>query len=149
MTQPSATAVPALVLSRVYDASPGQVYAAWTQPEKLAKVLGAACSHVDDVTVDPRVGGAYSLVMVKENGERLPVRGTYRDVQPGRRLSMTWTWEEDDPADEQETLLTLDFHDRDGKTELVLTHERFANADSREKHSYGWTAILDELTAAL
>jgi uncharacterized protein YndB with AHSA1/START domain len=77
------------------------------------------------------------------------VRGEYRDVQRPKRLSMTWRWEEDNPADEYDTLLTLEFLDRGGKTELVLTHEQFATAESRNNHKEGWTAILDQLESSL
>jgi uncharacterized protein YndB with AHSA1/START domain len=37
----------------------------------------------------------------------------------------TWAWEEK-PA-EGETLVTVEFHDRGGRTEVVLIHERFPN----------------------
>jgi uncharacterized protein YndB with AHSA1/START domain len=60
---------------------------------------------------------------------------------------MTWRWEEDKPEDEHDTLLTLEFRDLDGGTELVLTHEQFASEDSRDGHQKGWTAIMERLAA--
>lgn len=149
MSNARATAVPALVLSRVYDASPERVYAAWTDPQAAMKFLGPGDVKAIDVEMDVRVGGAYQIVMVKPDGERLPVRGVYKEVVPSRRLSMTWQWEEDNPEDEYETLLTLEFFDRDGKTELVLTHENFATIETRSNHEEGWTAILDQFAQAL
>jgi uncharacterized protein YndB with AHSA1/START domain len=149
MSEASATVVPALVLSRTYDVSPEHVYDAWTDPQAAAKFLGPGNVKAVDIKMDVRVGGSYSLVMVLENGERLPVRGVYRDVQRPKRLSMTWRWEEDNPAEEHDTLLTLDFLDRGGKTEFVLTHEQFASAESRSNHEEGWNAILDELGRTL
>ncbi len=149
MNKESATLVPALVLSRTYDAPPERVYAAWTDPAIAAKFMGPGNVKATKIEMDVRVGGAYQIVMVMEDGSTLPVRGIYRDVQPGKRLSMTWRWEEDDPADEYDTLLTIEFFDRGGKTELVLTHENFARAESRTNHEEGWTAILDELPGAL
>jgi uncharacterized protein YndB with AHSA1/START domain len=149
MSETSATVVPALVLSRIYDATPERVYDAWTDPDTLAKFLGPGNVKAIDVKTDARAGGSYSLVMVLENGERMPVRGVYREVQRPKRLSMTWRWEEDDPKEERDTLLTLDFFDRSGKTELVLTHEQLASAESRNNHEGGWNQILDQLHAAL
>jgi len=149
MSEASATAVPALVLSRIYDVPPERVYDAWTDPNAAAKFLGPGNVKCVDITMDVRAGGTYSLVMVLENGERLPVRGVYREVQRPRRLSMTWRWEEDNPAEEHDTLLSLDFHDRGGKTELVLTHEQFTSAESRSNHEGGWNAILDQLSEVL
>lgn len=149
MTQASATWVPALVLARIYDAPRERVYAAWTDPNLLITFLGPGNVKAGDIDMEVRIGGGYRLVMVQEDGERMPVRGVYRDVRPPERLSMTWVWEEDDPADEHETLLTLEFFDRGGKTELVLTHEQFARGESRTGHERGWTAILDQLGSAL
>jgi uncharacterized protein YndB with AHSA1/START domain len=149
MSDKAATAVPALVLSRVYDTTPERLFEAWTDPHALAKFLGPGNVKAIDIKTDPRVGGSYSLVMVLENGERLPVGGVYREVQRPSRLSMTWRWQEDRPEDEIDTLLTLEFIVRGGKTELVLTHEQLASVESRANHEEGWTAILDELARVL
>jgi uncharacterized protein YndB with AHSA1/START domain len=99
--------------------------------------------------MDVRTGGSYSIVMLMPDGERMNVGGTYRDVRPPERLSMTWRWEEDKPEDEFDTLLTLEFNEVDGGTELVLTHEQLASVESRDRHEHGWTAIMEQLAAAL
>lgn len=75
----------------------------------------------------------------------LVVRGTYREVQPGKRLSMTWRWEEDTPQEEYDTLLTLDFAAHGTGTELTLTHEQFATDQSRTNHEGGWTTVMDRM----
>ena len=54
----------------------------------------------------------------------------------------TWAWEKDHVPGHQ-TTITLDFHDRGGSTELVLTQTRFETADARRKHSEGWSGSLD------
>lgn len=140
------TTVPALVLRRVYRATPKRVYEAWTNPELAKQFLCPESVSIADVAMDVRVGGSYHIVMQKEDGERLTVRGTYRDVQPAKRLSMTWKWEEDDPKDEYDTVLTVEFAPADGGTELTLTHEGFLKEENRANHEYGWTSILDKLT---
>jgi uncharacterized protein YndB with AHSA1/START domain len=87
--------------------------------------------------------------MLMPDGERLNVGGTYREVRPTERLCMTWRWEEDNPEDEYDTLLTLEFNELDGGTELILTHEQFASAESRDRHEEGWTQIVDQLAPVL
>jgi uncharacterized protein YndB with AHSA1/START domain len=60
---------------------------------------------------------------------------------------MTWRWEEGRPEDEHDTLLTVEFNDLDGGTELVLTHEQFASEDSRDRHQEGWAKIVEQFAA--
>ncbi|MDB5070273.1 MAG: putative glutathione S-transferase-related transrane protein [Candidatus Eremiobacteraeota bacterium] len=138
-------AVPALVLRRTYKAPRQRVFDAWTKPELAAKILGPGDVTVPEIEMDVRTGGTYRLVMLMPDGERMNVGGTYREVRAPERLAMTWRWEEDDPADEFDTLLTLDFNEVAGGTELVLTHEQLASVESRDRHADGWGKILDQL----
>lgn len=142
-------AVPALVLRRTYQAPRQRVFDAWTKPEFAAKFFGPGDVTVPEITMDVRTGGSYRIVMVMPDGEHMNVRGTYREVRAPERLSMTWRWEEDKPEDEFDTLVTLEFNERDGGTELVLTHEQLASVESRDRHEHGWTLIVDQLAGAL
>ena len=58
---------------------------------------------------------------------------------------MTWRWQEDEPADEHDSLVTLEFNVLGGETEGVLTHAQLAGVESRDRHEGGWNAILDQL----
>jgi uncharacterized protein YndB with AHSA1/START domain len=138
---------PALVLRRTYAAPRQRVFDAWTKPELAMKFLGTGDVTVPEVRMDVRTGGSYTIVMRMPDGELWNVRGTYREVRPPERLVMTWRWEEEKPEDEHDTLLTLEFNDLDGGTELVLTHEQFASEDSRDRHQEGWTKIMGQLAA--
>ena len=141
-------AVPALVLRRTYKASRQRVFEAWTKPELAVKFLGPGDVTVPEIEMDVRTGGTYRLVMLMTDGERMTVGGTYREVRAPERLSMTWRWEEDEPANELDTLLTLDFKEVAGGTELVLTHEQLASVESRDRHAHGWGLILEQLEGA-
>ena len=140
-------AAPALVLRRTYAAPRQRVFDAWTKPELAVKFLGPGDVTVPEVQMDVRTGGTYTIVMLLPSGERWNVGGTYREVRPPEKLCMTWRWEEDRPEDERDTLLTLEFNELDGGTELVLTHEQFAGVESRDSHERGWTQIMEELDA--
>lgn len=142
------TTVPALVIRRTYDASPERVYEAWTTPELAKQFLGPG-EMAADVAMDVRVGGTYRIVMNQPDGEQYIVGGVYREVRPPRRLQMTWRWQEDNPQDEHETLLTLEFNPHNGGTELVLTHEQLKSEESRASHAHGWEAIVEQLRKVL
>jgi uncharacterized protein YndB with AHSA1/START domain len=145
MTDVQSPAVPAIVLRRTYPAARERVYAAWTNPEIAARFLGPGDVVCSDITMDVRLGGTYSLTMSSPEMGRMTARGKYVEVKAPERISMTWRWEEDDPAEEYDSLLTLEFNDRNGSTDFVLTHEKIATLESRDRHEGGWTAILDQL----
>jgi uncharacterized protein YndB with AHSA1/START domain len=146
---PTPVAVPAIVLRRTYAAPRQRVFDAWTTPALAARFLGPPGGTTPDVAMDARTGGTYRIVFVRADGERLPVGGTYREVLPPERIVMTWRWEEDDAADEYDSLVTLEFNEVADGTEVVLTHAHIASAKSRERHEEGWTFILERLASAV
>jgi len=93
-------------------------------------------------SVDLRVGGQYRLGMTSPEGKTHVAVGEYREIQPPTRLAFTWDWS--DPAERVgETLVTIEFKDAgDNTTEVVLTHERFADAARIASHEHGWTQLL-------
>ncbi|HTD34639.1 MAG TPA: SRPBCC domain-containing protein [Candidatus Elarobacter sp.] len=141
--------VPALVLRRTYAAPRQRVFDAWTTPEILTKFFSPGDTKITEIAMDVRAGGSYRILMVHPDGEQFPVRGVYQEVRAPEKLSMTWRWEEDDPADEFDTLLTLEFNEVAGGTELVLTHEQLRSVDSRDRHAEGWGQIIDRLASVL
>lgn len=71
-------------------------------------------------------------------------KGEYLEIEPDKKLVFTWTNNFPEfPA--ENTLVTIEFKDLGGKTELTLTHSRFKSAKSVEGHSFGWSAALEKL----
>lgn len=68
---------------------------------------------------------------------------------PPEKLVYTWEWESGDFASMGETLVTVEFRDQDGSTELILTHERFPDEEKRDHHGWGWNSTLDCLVKLL
>ena len=68
--------------------------------------------------------------------------GVYREVQRPVRLVFTWDW--DNPANRVgETLVSVEFKVLGEKqTEVVLTHEGFADSARIRRHEQGWTELL-------
>jgi uncharacterized protein YndB with AHSA1/START domain len=59
----------------------------------------------------------------------------------------TWVWELPKENARAETLVTVELVDKDGATELVLTHEHFPSSTMRDNHEHGWTGVLESLVA--
>jgi uncharacterized protein YndB with AHSA1/START domain len=71
--------------------------------------------------------------------------GEYLAIEPPSRLSFTWISKY---TDERPTVVTIEFHEQDGGTELVLTHRGLPPKEV-EGHRQGWTDIVRLLDAML
>jgi uncharacterized protein YndB with AHSA1/START domain len=133
-----------LQLTRTFKVPRERVFRAWTDPAELRQWFRADPAFTVSIAeVDLQVGGRYRLAMQPPEGDAYVMGGTYREVTPPERLVFTWTWEGDD--DNPETLVTLEFRDRGGETEVVLTHSGFASEEQRGNHEDGWNGCLDQL----
>jgi len=127
-----------------------QVFAAWTNPEQMARWY----APTDDFTTpiaesDPRVGGRYRVAMKhKDRAEANIVSGQYCRVDPPHGLSFTWAWDAPRP-DVHETQVTLEFRPDGGFTHVTLIHERFRDEGSRKGHTEGWIGCLSRLARKL
>ncbi len=136
-----------LVLKRIFDAPVDRVYAAWTDPEILMQwFLGDDCKSCEVFEADARVNGRYDIMMMGASSEAYRVRGLYHEVEPNRKLVFSWAW---DHEPERESLVMIEFMDQAGKTLLTLTHTRFADQVSRDRHIKGWVGCLDHLESWL
>lgn len=131
----------ALNLRRTFKAPRERVFRAWTDPEMLAKWWGPETRSCPFAELDPRPGGRWRTCMRDQDGDEAWVQGVYREVDPPARLVFTWAWE-DKGVPGHETLVTIDFLDRDGATEMIFTHEGFETEDGRNLHNEGWTSSL-------
>ena len=133
-----------LVLRRTFNAPIDRVFNAWLSADALRAFMGGENHQVLDASTSAHVGGPYRIV-VQTPDEVMAVGGMYREIVKNKRIVCTWTWEEDDPKDAHETLLTLEFSSLGDRTELVLTHENLANEQSRDGHAAGWKEIYETL----
>jgi uncharacterized protein YndB with AHSA1/START domain len=74
--------------------------------------------------------------------------GEYREITPPKRLVKTCRFDFPD-LDEDETLLTIEFHERGAKTLVIIVQEGYRHAQTRDNHQQGWPAFLDQLDAEL
>lgn len=137
-----------LQIRRIISATRERVFRAWTDPVELMRWWGPKGYEAPSAEVDLRVGGHYRLAMRKlPDGEIFYLTGMYEEVRPPAMLVYTWRWEAQPELGE--TLVRVEFVDRGSSTEVVLTHERFPNEESREQHRGGWSGCLDRLAEAV
>lgn len=139
-----------LVLRRTYPASPEVVFQLWTTPESIKRWLKPTNDFTHTVVeVDLKVGGSYQIGFKSAEGKVDVVSGQFSVIQPPNKVVYTWTWDEPSEHAGVETQVTVEFLDKDGGTELVLTHEKFTIAGMKESHMGGWSGALDQLAEVI
>jgi uncharacterized protein YndB with AHSA1/START domain len=138
------TSETSLRVERSYDATPEEVFDAWTTPEVLRRWWAV---HPDGSTpvaeVDLRPGGRYRLSMEGPDGERHTVQGRYSVVERPSRLVYSWQWELDASGLGPESTVAVEFRPEGERTTVVLEHTGLPDADSRDRHAQGWAACMD------
>ena len=142
MATANAPQTTSLQVRRTFSAPREKVFRAWTDPKTLKEWFGPPGFKTTVADVDLRVGGKFRLTLEKPTGEVVTAFGTFREIRKSERVVCTWNWDYNDIGD---TILTLEFNDAGGETELILTHERFQNTEQRDAHNVGWTACFDKL----
>ncbi len=132
---------------RTFNAPCETVFEAWTDPDALKSWFGPEGYSLDFAEVDLRVGGAYRLAMRPPEGDVFHHVGVFREINRPKRLVMTWILE-NQPCDgaanqDCETVISIDFRDLSGRTEVVLFHDLLPTKESRDGHEFGWSSSLD------
>lgn len=114
--------------------SPDEAFALITQPERLRRWKAVSAY------VDLRAGGAYRFTIVPGQ----TAAGTYREIEPGRRLVFGWGWEgnPDLPPDASTVVVTIE--PVEGGSRVTLVHEGL-DAEQEALHAEGWDHFLGRL----
>jgi uncharacterized protein YndB with AHSA1/START domain len=108
-------------IERVIPAPRERVFAAWTDPEIVAKWWGMKSMVSKDIRIDLRAGGAYRYEMLSNEGNTYAFFGTFLEVDPPKRLVQTWEWEQG-PCLGVEMRVTVEFLDEGTKTRVRIIH---------------------------
>src|SRR5690606_11078184 len=144
-----------LVLERIFDASPEQIFRAWTDPALLTQWFAPSPVTLTVREFEPRAGGSFNTVMRMPDGQEFAINSMFLEVIPNRRLVTTDAfipgWR---PAGKPFMVATVDLEDLgDGKTRYTARAMHW-NAEDRETHEKmgfyeGWDQSADQLAALL
>ena len=144
-------------ITRDFDASPEAVFAAWTDPARLAQWFAPRGAALTFLECDARPGGAVRYCITGPDGSECWCAGAYRKVVPPRRLvqSMALTDRHGkrleagasgkDPEWPVETLVTVTFEPIPGGTRLMLRQTAPESVARRTGAYAGWMSMLDRL----
>jgi uncharacterized protein (TIGR03086 family) len=119
-----------ILITRTFDAPAALVWQALTTPRHLLRWWGPTWCPLVACDVDLRVGGSWRYVARGQDGNELAWHGTYRDIEPVRRIVSTEVFEGFPDAESVNTT-TLD---EDGGVTTLRTLVRHASKEFRDGH---------------
>ncbi|MEE8438342.1 MAG: SRPBCC domain-containing protein [Micropepsaceae bacterium] len=151
MANEAATEESVLVVSRSFEAPREAVFDAWLDAAQLAQWMGPHGVRAEIDALEPKVGGRYRIIMHPEPGGTPTAGGVYREISRPDRLVFTWAWENAHPDGSAgvETIITVTFENKGGKTEMTLRQEGLESTESRDSHRHGWDGSFDKLADTL
>jgi uncharacterized protein YndB with AHSA1/START domain len=136
-------------VERTFRAPPDKVFAAFTNVEVLQRWWAPGLGwEIPVAEVNLTVGGRMRLVMQNPQGEEYGGQGEFVEIDPPRRLTYVWRWDDEEDAEPQ--FVEVDFFETDdGSTAVVLTNKGLRDEASMDDHRDGWELSFDNLVAVL
>jgi uncharacterized protein YndB with AHSA1/START domain len=135
-----------LVMTRTFDAPRALVFEVFTKNEHLERWQRAPKGmETTVVESDIRPGGRYKVCMRAPDGAEHWLQGVYREIVPPERVVFTHAWLDENKRPGRETLVTVTFAERGGKTEITLRQSGLPSVASRDGHLEGWASTFDRM----
>jgi uncharacterized protein (TIGR03086 family) len=113
---------------------PDDAFALITEPERLRRWQTVSA------VVDLRAGGSYRWTVTPGH----VAAGTYREVEPGRRIVFGWGWEGSDVLPPDASTVTVTVEPAEGGSRVTLVHEGLTG-EQAASHAEGWNHYVERL----
>lgn len=155
-----------LLVSRVFDAPRGLVFAAWSDPDLLAQWWGPKGFTIRVLTLDFRPGGVFHYVTKSPHGQEMWGTFVYREIVPPERIVFVSAFADEagnptrspfSPTWPLHILNLLTLTEDEGKTTLTLRATPY-NATAEERETFvaardslwrGYAGTMDTLATFL
>ena len=112
-------------------------FALLTRPDRLRRWQAVTAR------VDLRAGGEYRWTIIPGHS----ARGTFTEVEPGRRVVFSWGWEGDAALPPGASTVIITLEPAPGGTTIRLVHDGLSG-EQLEMHAQGWEHYLGRLIQA-
>jgi uncharacterized protein YndB with AHSA1/START domain len=136
-------------ITHVFDAPRKAVFAAWTDPEQVAKWWAPDGFEVppESVEIEPRVGGRFHLTLMESAGPgRFPFRSEIIEICEPQLIVLKA--EAIPEAGIEDTITRIAFEEDGGGTRMTLTSGPYTD-EMRGNAEAGWLDLIANLERAL
>ena len=134
-----------LRLDREFEAPLALVWRLWESRDHMIRWWGPEKFTCIELDWELGPGRPWRASMAsKEFGRRVSrMGGVIREVEKTRRIIFTFKWDSDSGED-TDTLVTVAFSERDGKTVQTFHQTPFSSVRVRDEHIGGWTSLINK-----
>lgn len=133
-----------LRLERLIDASPEEVFDAFTDPEAQKEWYLDQPGWVVQAGGELRPGGRWEVSFGPANQAPYREANVFTEVRRPNRLAYKSTFHMPDGTS-FDTALVVTFEAKQGKTLLTIVQSGFASEQDRNDHQGGWPGFIDRL----
>jgi uncharacterized protein YndB with AHSA1/START domain len=135
-----------LTIRREIAAPAEALFDAWLDAQSLTSWMRPDGIRETRAETDPRVGGAFRIVMVADESDVVHT-GTYREINRPHRLVFTWS----SPATQfRDSVVTVTFQASSSGSTVVEIHQvGLPDEEAQVSHHKGWSDALAELGRVL
>jgi uncharacterized protein YndB with AHSA1/START domain len=144
--KPAPASAPSLRYVRRIRATADEVFQAFVDPRVILHWWGPDEGPTLSAETDVRVGGRFRVAFRTVDGEHHETNGEYLELEPPRRLVMSWWWS---TTPHLRTRVTVAIDPVDDGAQVTLVHEGFADVETRDSHEAGWAVAIAKMAARL
>lgn len=142
-----------IVVEAFLEASPAEVFQAWTDPKAVMRWFGRAPNTLVSATIDLRVGGEWCFLEHQDGIESTGFKGEYVAIEPEEHLIFTWvkftTTATGKRTSTPPSKVEISMSNNGTGTILRVTHSSIHDDELRRGFASGWNRGIAAMRATL
>jgi len=132
-----------LLVQRVFDAPLALVFRLWESRDHMIRWWGPESHTTIELDWEMTPGRPWRAAMTSKQYGLSRCGGVIREVEKNRRIVFTFKWDSDSGED-LDTLVTVIFAEKDGKTIQTFHQTPFSSVAARDSHIGGWNSLFNK-----
>ncbi len=132
-----------LLIVREFDAPTALVFRLWEERDHMLRWWGPEEFTAVELDWQLTPGAPWHGAMASKQFGLSKFSGVVREVERNRRIVFTFRWDADSGRD-LDTVVTVTFEERDGRTVQTFHQTPFSTVASRDSHVGGWNSLFNK-----
>ncbi|MFX3625820.1 MAG: SRPBCC family protein [bacterium] len=135
-------------ISRKFNCSKKELFRWLMQPDLLVKWFGPQKMQAKNVTVDFRIGGKYSIELLRDDGTSFFVEGEYAEIEEPEKIAFTMYYV-GYPLAAPKSLVNMKLEEENNMTLLTFTQSFETVPADMGKRTAAWEYMFEKLASNL